>query len=130
MGKSLAQRTQPITLLSPILADKLKTGVSMARLRTPTGGRTIRRGKGAWTAPTAAPALKTAIETQDPFYRDLVWSLRNGVLAIKRDGRVAVINDEAYRILGLRARATDLGRPYPDVLGPCQDVAQILRTAF
>ena len=102
----------------------------MARLQTRTGGRTTRRGKGAWTAPTDAPPLKTAIETQDPFYRDLVWSLRNGVLAIKRDGRVSVINDEAYRILGLRACATDLGRPYADVLGPCQDVAQILRTAF
>ena len=130
MVNSLAPRTQSITLLWPTLADKLKTGVSMTRLRTRTGGRTTRRGKGAWTAPTDAPPLKTAIETQDPFYRDLVWSLRNGVLAIKRDGRVAVINDEAYRILGLTARATDLGRPYADVLGPCQDVAQILRTAF
>ena len=130
MVNSLAPRTQSITLLWSTLADKLKTGVSMARLRTGTGGRTTRRGKGAWTTPTDAPPLKTAIETQDPFYRDLVWSLRNGVLAIKRDGRVAVINDEAYRILGLTARATDLGRPYADVLGPCQDVAQILRTAF
>ena len=102
----------------------------MARLRTRTDGRTTRRGKGAWTAPKDDPAVKPAIKTQDPFYRDLVWSLRNGVLAIKRDGRVAVINDEAYRILGLKARATDLGRPYADVLGPCQDVAQILRTAF
>ncbi len=102
----------------------------MAGLRTRTGGRTTRRGKGAWTAPTDALPLKTALEPQDSFYRDLVWSLRNGVLAIKRDGRVSVINDEAYRILGLRARATDLGRPYADVLGPCQDVAQILRTAF
>ena len=102
----------------------------MARLRTRTGGRTTRRGKGAWTRPTDAQPLRTTIQTRDPFYRDLVWSLRNGVLAIKRDGRVAVINDEAYRILGLTARANDLGRPYADVLGPCQDVAQILRTAF
>ena len=33
--------------------------------------------------------------TSDRFFRELVWSLRNGVLAITRDGRVAVFNDIA-----------------------------------
>ena len=28
------------------------------------------------------------------FYRDMVWNLRNGVVAITRDGRVAVMNDD------------------------------------
>ena len=35
----------------------------------------------------------------------MVWNLRNGVLAITRDGRVAVMNDIAYRVLGLKPRA-------------------------
>ncbi|HET7618684.1 MAG TPA: hypothetical protein VFK20_09245, partial [Vicinamibacterales bacterium] len=40
----------------------------------------------------AAAARRTAQHpvVPDDFYRDLVWSLRNGVLAITRDGRIAV----------------------------------------
>ena len=37
------------------------------------------------------------------FYRDLVWNLRNGVLAVTRDGRIAVMNEVAYRVLGSAA---------------------------
>ena len=47
----------------------------------------------------------------DGFYRDLVWNLRNGVLAVTRDGRIAVMNDVAYRILGLTPQETDIGLP-------------------
>ena len=36
----------------------------------------------------------------------MVWNLRNGVVAVTRDGRVAVMNEIAYRILGLKPRAT------------------------
>ena len=90
------------------------------------------RGKSAWTLPadTAPSKAGDQAQAQDTFYRDLVWSMRNGVLAIRRDGRVAVINDEAYRILGLKPRPSDIGRPHTDVLGPCHDVAQILSSAF
>src|SRR3954451_8407679 len=38
----------------------------------------------------------------DGFYRDLVWNLRNGVLAVTRAGDIAVMNEVAYRILGLQ----------------------------
>ena len=41
----------------------------------------------------------------DGFYRDLVWNLRNGVVAVTHDGRVAVMNEIAYRILGLEPGA-------------------------
>ena len=101
----------------------------MARLRT-KGSCTSGRGKRASTVPADTAPGKAGSQAQDTFYRDLVWSMRNGVLAIRRDGRVAVINGEAYRILGLKPEATDIGRPYTDVLGPCHDVAQILSTAF
>ena len=50
------------------------------------------------------------------FYRDLVWNLRNGVLAVTRDGRIAVMNEVAYRILALPPRTTDIGRPFTQVL--------------
>ena len=63
--------------------------------------------------PTAANGRSVA---PDDFYRDLVWSLRNGVLAVTIDGTVAVMNDVAYRILGtpaapVRHRPAIHGRP-------------------
>ncbi len=60
----------------------------------------------------------------------MVWSLRNGVLAVTVDGTVAVMNDVAYRILGLRQRATDIGRPYSAVLQSQPEVARIISGAF
>ncbi|MEO5895571.1 MAG: ATP-binding protein [Vicinamibacterales bacterium] len=64
------------------------------------------------------------------FYRDLVWNLRNGVLAVTGDGRIAVINDVAYRIFGLAPDPSDIGRPYTEVLRDLPDVMRILAGAF
>jgi signal transduction histidine kinase len=64
------------------------------------------------------------------FYRDLVWTLRNGVLAVTRDGRIAVMNQVAYRILGLKPRAADIGRPFTQVLKDQPDVSRIVSGAF
>ena len=64
------------------------------------------------------------------FYRDLVWNLRNGVLAVTRDGRIAVMNDVAYRILGLAPRTTDIGLPFTQVLKERPDVSRIVAGAF
>lgn len=66
----------------------------------------------------------------DRFFRDLVWSLRNGVLAVTRDGTVAVMNDVAYQILGLTRSPSDIGRPFSSVLEPQQDVCRIVAAAF
>ncbi len=66
----------------------------------------------------------------DGFYRDLVWNLRNGVLAITRDGLIAVMNDNAYGILGLKGRQSDIGRPFVEVLKDLPDVCRILAGAF
>jgi signal transduction histidine kinase len=66
----------------------------------------------------------------DDFYRDLVWNLRNGVLAVTRAGNIAVMNEVAYRILGLLPQTTDIGRPYTEVLRDVPDVTRILAGAF
>jgi PAS domain S-box-containing protein len=66
----------------------------------------------------------------DRFFRHLVFNLRTGVLAITRDGRVAAMNDMAYRLLGLTARQTDIGRPIQEVLTDCPEVTRILQQAF
>ena len=64
------------------------------------------------------------------FFRDLVWSLRNGVLAVTRDGTVTVMNDVAYQILGLKRRPSDIGKPFKAVLKNQQDVCRIVASAF
>ncbi len=66
----------------------------------------------------------------DRFFRHLVFNLRNGVLAITRDGRVAAMNSIAYRVLGLQPRPSDLGRSYLDVLHDCPEVVRVVQSAF
>ena len=68
--------------------------------------------------------------TENGFYRDLVWNLRNGVLAVTRDGRIAVMNEVAYRILGMTPRTTDIGLPFAQVLRDRPDLTRILAGAF
>jgi len=83
--------------------------------------------------PRRAAARKKPVRSDvvpDGFYRDMVWNLRNGVIAITRDGRVAVMNEIAYRTLGLKAHTTDIGRPYAEVLKDAPDVCRIVSTAF
>jgi signal transduction histidine kinase len=66
----------------------------------------------------------------DRFYRQLVLGMRNGVLAVTRDGRVAVMNEVAYRILEIQPQEGDIGRPLMDVLASQPDMVRILSAAF
>src|SRR4051794_27218867 len=66
----------------------------------------------------------------DGFFRDMVWNLRNGVIAITRDGRVAVMNEIAYRTLGLTPSEGDIGRHYAEVLKDLPDICRIVAGAF
>ena len=68
--------------------------------------------------------------TTDAFFRHIVSGLRNGALAITRDGRLALINDEAYRIFGVTAHSDDVGRPVSVVLRDHPDVVRVLVGAF
>jgi signal transduction histidine kinase len=68
--------------------------------------------------------------TSDAFFRHIVSGMRNGVLAITRDGRLALINDEAYRIFGVPTRTDDVGRPLAMVLKDHPDVVRVLTGAF
>ena len=65
----------------------------------------------------------------DRFFRHIVDSMRNGVIAIRRDGTVALMNDEAYRIFAL-GRRDDIGRPFTDVLRERPDAIRALAGAF
>ena len=79
--------------------------------------------------PAAVGHSKT-VQTSDIFYRELVQSMRNGVLAIRRDGTVAVINEVAYRTLGLARDARCVGRHYEEILGPRHPFTEALALAF
>ena len=81
--------------------------------------------------PGAVAALKPGPGVvPDGFYKDMVWNLRNGVVAITRDGRVAVMNAIAYRVLGMNPRGKDIGRHYTEVLKDVPDVSRIVAGAF
>jgi signal transduction histidine kinase len=70
----------------------------------------------------------TAID--DAFFRHIVAGMRNAVLAVTRDARLALINDEAYRIFGAVARPDDLGRPLAEVLTAHPDIVRVMSSAF
>jgi signal transduction histidine kinase len=96
--------------------------------RTPAGRSQAAPAKARKPASTAAASVRSI--APDDFYRDLVWSLRNGVLAVTVDGSIAVMNDVAYRILGLPQRRSDIGRPFTGVLQGQPEVARIIAGAF
>jgi signal transduction histidine kinase len=83
-----------------------------------------------------APRLSAVVRptpddpSDDRFFRQMVFNLRNGVLAITRSGRIAAMNDIAYRVLGLTPRPGDIGRPFAEVLSGCPEVARVLHSAF
>jgi signal transduction histidine kinase len=56
--------------------------------------------------------------------------MRNGVIAIRRDGSLALVNDEAYRIFALTPHTADLGRPFGDVFRERPDLTRVLSGAF
>jgi signal transduction histidine kinase len=67
---------------------------------------------------------------EDKFFRHIVSSMRNGVIAFRRDGTLALMNAEAYRIFSIEQRANDAGRPFADVLRDRPEILRILATAF
>ena len=66
----------------------------------------------------------------DAFFRHVVSGMRNGVLAVTRDLRLALINEEAYRIFGVEAKPDDPGQPLATVLRDYPDVVRVLTGAF
>ena len=97
-----------------------------ARRTSPVKARVAAKPRAAQGSPKAGSADAVTAG----FYRDLVWNLRNGVLAVTRDGRIAVMNEVAYRILALPPRTTDIGRPFTQVLKDQPDVSRIVAGAF
>ena len=93
----------------------------------------IRPRRRATATSAARPARRAAVERQvldDRFFRHIVSSMRNGVIAFRRDGALALMNDEAYRIFALQPSAGDVGKPFADVLRERQEIIRVLSGAF
>ena len=56
--------------------------------------------------------------------------MRNGVLAITRDGNVAEINGEAARIFQIKRSQRSIGRHFSEVLAKHPDMVRVLHSAF
>jgi nitrogen-specific signal transduction histidine kinase len=56
--------------------------------------------------------------------------MRNGVLAVTRDGTVAGMNADALRIFKLKRHAKVVGRPFVEVLGKHPDIVRVLQSGF
>ena len=93
--------------------------------RPPT--RPGRRVPGPVPAPSATvpPA-----DAEDRFFRHIVSSMRNGVIAVRRDGTLMLMNAEAYRIFSVTPQPDDIGRPFADVLKTRGDIVRVLTAAF
>ena len=76
------------------------------------------------------PSARRGSASEDRFFRHLVSSMRNGVIAVHRDGTIALANDEAYRIFSLPRPPQDTGRPFSEVFRDRPDVVRTLAAAF
>jgi nitrogen-specific signal transduction histidine kinase len=81
-------------------------------------------------APAAPAAVTTGPVSGDRFFRHVVSSMRNGVIVIRRDGTLALMNDEAYRIFSIVRRPGDAGGPFSEVLRDRPDVMRALAASF
>jgi signal transduction histidine kinase len=70
------------------------------------------------------------VDNSDAFYRHIVNGMRNGALAITRDGRLAMINEEAYRIFAIEARPSDIGEAVAAVLKTQPELVRMLAGVF
>jgi two-component system nitrogen regulation sensor histidine kinase GlnL len=126
MQKTFAREDQAITILTT-QPDRVPAATTMPiRKARAAGARPVR----AAAKPARKPARSSSGPVPDGFYRDLVWNLRNGVIAVTRDGRLAVMNEVAYKILGLTPQPDDMGRPFTQVLRDRPDVWRIVSGAF
>jgi len=126
----LAERERAITLLASEPLPGFAADFTMPIRKPRIVARRAASVSSRAAAKPRAGGSQAADGVAEGFYRDLVWNLRNGVLAVTRDGRVAVMNEVAYRILGLKPRTTDIGRPFIQVLKDRPDVSRIVAGAF
>src|SRR6187397_2333239 len=110
------------------MARQTTSAISTDRLDRVVRNGTIRPRVAEMPRPAEMPRSEDLLG--DRFFRHLVFNLRTGVLAITRDGRIAAMNDMAYRVLALPGRQDYIGRPFVEVLHDVPEVTRVLQQAF
>jgi signal transduction histidine kinase len=82
------------------------------------------------TTASRPPRRARSRGTNDEFFRHMVANMRNGVLAINRQGELVLINDEACRIFRLPPDYDYLGQRFGDVFRDHPDVVRVLGGAY
>jgi signal transduction histidine kinase len=80
--------------------------------------------------PGTAQSLVVVDYVADRFFRHIISSMRNGVIAVTADGRLAFANQVAYAILDLTPSPDDAGRLFPEVFRDQPDIVRMLANAF
>src|SRR6185503_7652205 len=105
--------------------------LSMTKSRRPNRPERVQRpARTTAVRRSVPPAASSEVGVDDVFFRHIVTGMRNGVLALTADGKLALINDEAYRIFGITPDAADIGRPICEVLRPQPEVVRLLSGVF
>ena len=100
--------------------------------RATKGKQAQARGRARLSTPRQAPD-RAAVQGADPsiaFFRHMVANMRNGVLAIDRQGGIVMMNDEARRIFQLPAGLALAGEPYSSILRSHPDIVRVLDGSF
>jgi signal transduction histidine kinase len=80
--------------------------------------------------PRSRFAARLAGGIDGAFYKHLVTGMRNGVLAITREGTLALINDIACEVLGLADGPRQLGRPIAEAFKDHPEILFVLADVF
>jgi signal transduction histidine kinase len=82
------------------------------------------------TEHASATASEAQHQVREDFYRDLIAGMRNGIIVIRRDGRLVAMNDAAYASLGLIPGPADVGQPVTDLLASTPELVAVLAHVF
>jgi signal transduction histidine kinase len=84
---------------------------------------------GSMNASATSPGRVVPRDAEEGFYRALVLGMRCGILAVDRDGRLAMVNEPARQILDLRETPPP-GTSVESALARQPQLAQVLRESF
>jgi signal transduction histidine kinase len=108
------------------MSDSSKRGSARrsapARLKQDPGSPTAREGPEPRVGPTG--------RIDDRFFRHIVSSMRNAVITVTADGRLAFANSVAYNILEVTPPPDDEHRSFTEVFRDQPDIVRILASAF
>ncbi|MPY87741.1 MAG: PAS domain-containing protein [Luteitalea sp.] len=129
----LADRSDRLSGVRTLALQSRRRGADALKPRTSgrgPGRRTAHASRSAEDRAAGVAGRARTNQVPDLFFRELIANLQNGIIAITRDGRLALMNEAAYRALGIPVRAADTGRSFAEVLRTVPEVVRVLRGAF